>query len=188
MASSPHAADAKDALNLGTKEFGAQLSALTKQHSNLLKLASKVYALKKTERLQFPDGSTIGRKELRALSSQFTKELKSLKRNYVAHGKKKRRTRKAGGSAGFKNPILVSEDMRQFFSVANLGPSNPDQPASVPLNTQLAVGQNGVTTRAILTPLFNIYAQVNGMQQDPANRQFLTSTPQMDQYFRATYQ
>ena len=77
--------------------------------------------------------------------------------------------------------------MRAFFAQANLGPSNPFVPNSQPLNQILAVGREGVTTRAIMTPLFNIYAHVNDMQKDPNNKQFLTSTPQMDQYFQETY-
>jgi len=191
MATSPDAQltreekNARD--NLDPKVFGSKLDSIVKHHNELMKLASHVYSLGKTQRLQYPNGKTIGRKELRSLSAQLAKEVKGLKKNYVAHGKRKRRTRTAGTTAGFKNPILVSDAMRGFFSVANLGPSDPTNPASAPLNSQLAVGINGITTRAIMTPLFNIYAHVNRMQQDPNNKQFLTSTPQMDQYFQATY-
>ncbi len=189
MATSPAATtpEERDALNLEPKEFGEKLTELGKHHNNLMKLAASVYALGKTQRLQYPNGKTVGRKELRSLSSQYVKELKNLKKNYVAHGKRKKRKRTAGTTAGFKNPILVTDNMREFFKTANLGPSDPANPASTPLNQVLAVGTNGITTRAIMTPLFNIYAHVNAMQKDPANKQFLTSTPQMDQYFQQTY-
>lgn len=190
MATPPAAATTpqeRDPLNLEPKEFGAKLDQLAKHHNNLLKLAAQVYSLGKTQRLQYPNGKTVGRKELRSLSSQFVKMLKSLKKNYVAHGKRKKRKRTPGTTAGFKNPILVTDNMREFFRVANLGPSDPGNTNSVPLNSVLAVGQNGVTTRAILTPLFNIYAHINNMAQDPNNKQFLTSTQQMDQYFQQTY-
>ena len=190
MATSPLAVGSpaeKDDNNLTPKEFGEKLDSLAKHHNNLMKLASKVYSLGKVQRLQYPNGAQVGRKELRTLSSQFVKELKSCKKNYTAHGKRSKRKRRAGGSAGFKNPIKVSENMRQFFSQANLGPSDPAQPGSTPLNQVLAVGANGITTRAIMTPLFNIYAHVNQMQKDPNNKQFLTATPQMNQYFQETY-
>ena len=190
MATSPRPATSpveRDDNNLTPKEFGEKLDALAKHHNNLMKLASKVYALGKTQRLQYPNGSQVGRKELRTLSSQFVKELKSCKKNYTAHGKRSKRKRRAGGSAGFKNPIKVTPNMQQFFANANLGPSDPSNPNSAPLNTLLAVGANGITTRAIMTPLFNIYAHVNQMQKDPANKQFLTATPQMNQYFQQTY-
>ncbi len=87
----------------------------------------------------------------------------------------------------FAKPILVTDNMREFFSKANLGPSNPAGPASLPLNQVLDVGRNGVTTRNILTHLFNIYALVNRMQQDPKNKQFLAATPRMYQYFQDTF-
>ena len=173
--------------NIEPKAFGAKLSELAKHHNNLMKLAASIYSLGKTQRLQFPNGDIIGRKEIRSLSSQFVKELKGLKKFYVARGRKKKRTRKPGTTAGFKNPILVSDNMREFFAVANLGPSDPRNPQSEPLNKKLAVGMNGVTTRAIMTPVFNIYAHVNRMQKDPENKQFLTATPEMDQYFKDTY-
>ena len=208
MATSPRPATSpveRDDNNLTPKEFGEKLDALAKHHNNLMKLASKVYALGKTQRLQYPNGSQVGRKELRTLSSQFVKELKSCKKNYTAHGKRSKRVRRAGGSAGFKNPIKVTENMQRFLAEANLGPSGviyKDEvnkkgelvrvpfdldPASAPLNTLLAAGQAGVTTRAIMTPLFNIYVATNAMQKDPVNRQFLTATPQMNQYFQPTY-
>ena len=177
----------RDPLNLEPKDFGAKLDQITKHHNNLMKLAAQVYSLGKTQRLQYPNGKTVGRKELRALSSQLNKEIKSLKKNYVARGKRKKRARKPGTTAGFKNPIVVSDNMKNFFASANLGPSDPRNPASAPLSQQLAVGQNGVTTRAIMTPLFNIYAHVNNMQKDPENKQFLTATPEMNQYFQQTY-
>ncbi len=180
-------AQEQDPNNLSTKDFGKKLDQLVKHHNNILKLAAKVYALGKTQRLQYPDGKTVGRKELRSLSSQYGKEVKALRKNYTAHGKKRKRKRKEGGSAGFKNPILVTDNMREFFTTANLGPSDPNAAGSAPLNTVLAVGQNGVTTRAIMTPLFNIYAHVNAMQKDPNNKQFLTATPQMDAKFQQTY-
>ena len=181
-------AQEKDPLNLTPKEFGAKLDQLGKHHNNLMKLAAQVYCLPKTDRLQYPNGKAVGRKEIRSLSSQYVKDIKSLKKNYVARGKRKKRRRSPGTTAGFKNPILVTDNMREFFGVANLGPSEPSNKNSKPLNEILAVGQNGVTTRAIMTPLFNIYAHVNGMQRDPDNKQFLTATAQMNTYFQNTYQ
>ena len=68
-----------------------------------------------------------------------------------------------------------------------MGPSDRKNPQSQPLNTLLSVGQNGVTTLAIMTPVFSIYAHVNKMQKFPENGQLLTATPQMDEYFSETY-
>ena len=66
-------------------------------------------------KLQYPNGDIIGRKELKSLNSQFVKEMKDLKKYYTAHGKRKKRKRKEGSTSGFKNPILVDDNMRRFF-------------------------------------------------------------------------
>ncbi len=81
---------------------------------------------------------------------------------------------------------MATDNMRDFFKVANLGPSDPADPNSGPFNKFLLVAHNGITTRNIMTILFNIYTLVNNMQ-NPENRSILTSTPLMDQYFHQTY-
>ena len=80
----------------------------------------------------------------------------------------------------------MSDEMRDFFRNGNFGPSNPNDPWSLPLNKVLMVGQNGIATRAILTPLFNIYAKINNMQ-DPGNIQMLRSTPEMNRYLTNSF-
>ena len=189
MVRSPSAAvDDLKSLNLSPKEFGGLLKSLTKETSDLMKLASKVYSLGKGQKLVFPNGDTIGKRELKSLVSQHNKKVMALKKHYTAHGKKHRRTRRAGKQAGFSNnAILVTDNMKAFFSRANLGPVDPRNPSSGPLKDQLLVGRDGITTRAIMTPVFSIYAHVNNMQQDPTNGQYLTATSDMDAHFQETY-
>ena len=178
----------QETLSLTPKEFKAKLDELVKHHNNIMKLAAKVYSLGKTQRLQYPNGQQIGRKELRTLSSQLGKEIKLLGKNYSAFGKRRKRKKREGGSAGFKNHvILVTDTMRDFFSQANLGPSQIGNPQSAPLNEVLSIGSSGITTRAIMTALFSIYAHVNQMASDPTNGAFLTATERMNQYFQDTY-
>ena len=88
--------------------------------------------------------------------------------------------------AGFKTPILLSDDMRDFIRNGNFGPSNPNDPRSLPLNQLLMVGQNGIATRAILIPLFSIYARINNMQ-DPADGSMVKATPEMYRYLSNTF-
>lgn len=175
------------ALNLTQQEFQAKLKLITTQLNQLQKLSSSVFALKPSDRLQFADGSTVGRREVKSLASQLAAEITSLKDNYREHGKKKKRKR-SGKATGFQRPMFVDENMVNFFKTANLGPSDPNNPNSTPLNQVLSVAQDGVTTNGMMTPLFSIYATLNNMQQDPTNGQYLTSTPEMDRYFSATYQ
>ena len=173
------------ALDLDDKVFGEKLKGIVTNLNQLQKLSSHVYSLGKTQSLVYPNNKRVGRKELRTLFSQLGKEITGLKKHYKEHGKRKKRVRR--GTAGFKNPIVINDNMVNFFREANLGPAVPTDPASGPLNQRLMLIQNRITTRAIMTPAFNIYAHVNGMQKDPANRQFLASTPLMDKYFSATY-
>ena len=85
---------------------------------------------------------------------------------------------------GFRKLQFVNDNMREFFSGANLGPSDPSDPNSEPLNNFLSVGVNGISNRAMLTPILYIYARVNNMWKDP---EFMTSTARMNQYFQDTY-
>ena len=175
--------------NMSNADFGDRLKTLAKQHKQIMKLAAAVYSLPKGKSLHYSAKEQIGRRELNGLSSQFTSELKSLKKAYTAHGKRQRKKRdpSKGGSAGFKNPIIVSEAMQRFLAGGNFGPSDPFNTNSAPLNSLLSGGANRVTTRGIMTPLLSIYSQLNNMQQDPNNKQFLTATPEMKQVFGATF-
>lgn len=87
--------------------------------------------------------------------------------------------------SGFNTPIYVNENLKQFIANGNFGYIEPNDPSSGRLNSFLQVSKNGVSTRAMLTVLFNIYTHVNKMYN--LNKQFLTSTPEMDQYFQETY-
>lgn len=83
------------------------------------------------------------------------------------------------------NPILsfVREDIKQFFKFANLGPQDPKIPERGPLNNLLAVIQNGLTDRRLLTDLLEIYCLINDMKTGDHYK----STDQMDRYFQPIY-
>ncbi|GAG86393.1 unnamed protein product, partial [marine sediment metagenome] len=87
----------------------------------------------------------------------------------------------------FKRLVIAKPNMVKFFTEANLGPSDPNDPNSTPLNKMLSVGINGVTTRGMMTYIFGLYTHVNKMQQDPNAKQFLTATPLMYKYFKNTF-
>ena len=88
---------------------------------------------------------------------------------------------------GFLTPILVNDNMKNFIKNGNFGPSDPSNPNSTPLNYFISARYNGILNHSIMTLLFIIYAKVNKMQKDPANKQYLTSTQEMNQYFQETY-
>ena len=110
--------------------------------------------------------------------------LLGLPRFYTEATKKRRNVRKStkGKPVGFGKPIQVSEEMQRFFASANLGLMDPRKPASdknSPLAALLSVVSAGVTTRAILTPLFSIYAHINKLQKDADNQQYLSADGNM---------
>ncbi len=88
---------------------------------------------------------------------------------------------------GFRNPILILENMVGFLKEADMGLSDPSDPSSDTLSGCLMATENRICTIAMLTPLFNIYAHINQMQTDPGNKQFLTATPLMHKWFGETF-
>ncbi len=88
---------------------------------------------------------------------------------------------------GFRTPVYINENLRGFLTEGNFGPSDLSNLWSVPLNHYISALSTGITTRSMLTPLFNIYAQVNHMQQDPNNKAVLTATPMMHKWFGETF-
>lgn len=150
----------------------------------------------------------FGKKELRSLESQLGKRFQSLKKYYAsaikAKGKRKRVVKpgeeKKESKAGFSNPMFISAKLQEFFSKADLGPVNPDQPVG-PSNPELIkylplLTARGVTNSALLTPLFSIYVnrmalQANaernkGKELQGRNNQYLGCNPEMDKVFGHT--
>lgn len=171
---------------LTNAQFGEKLAELAKMHKDLMKLQAAVSELPKAGSLKFANGDVIGRRQVNSLSVQFTNELKFLKKFYTAHGAKQKTFREAKAGKGFLNPIRVTPELKAFFDAADFGYVDPGNPASGALKDQLTVGET-YTTRGILTPLLNIYATLNGMQKDPENKQYLTATPLMNQYFSGVF-
>jgi len=83
----------------------------------------------------------------------------------------------------FKTPILISDELRDFFRHGNFGLSDPNDPYSLPLNEVLMVGQNGISAHSILTNLMLIYVKINravGID--------VTATPDMIKYLPRTFE
>lgn len=87
---------------------------------------------------------------------------------------------------GFKTPVLLTPALVGFLREADCGLSDPTDPNSESLNESLLTTA-GLSTRAILTPLINIYAFKAQMQKDPKNLSMLTATPLMYKWFGDTF-
>lgn len=151
---------------LTAKEFKEELGRLVEEFDNVLELNSKIAVLQKGKTYEMPDGRKIGRREFKQARSQFVNELRNLSKLYGQAKKPRKRSGARRPGTGFRIPILVSDQLRAFFSEANLGPVDPRDPKSSALKDELLLlTQNGVTSAALLTPLFSIYAIVNKLTE-----------------------
>ncbi len=98
--------------------------------------------------------------------------------------------RRTQRGTSFKSPVLLSEDMINFLRdpETDFGLSDPNDPTSIPLKEALMTINNGISSKAIITPLMGIYAHVNQMRKDPTNKLPLTSTEAMDRHLQSTYE
>lgn len=89
---------------------------------------------------------------------------------------------------GFLTPRYITDTLKNFFAEANLGLAFTKQhDGTFTTGDQLRnylhlLLECGISSLALLTPLFSIYARVNEMP-DPQDRRFLRATPLMIKYF-----
>jgi len=70
--------------------FKVKIEDLKKQASDLIDLGIKVFSLPMGEKLSFPNGQIIGRKEVRKLVNDYIKKIKYHKRSYINSRKRMR--------------------------------------------------------------------------------------------------
>lgn len=172
------------------KQFKNLLNKAIKHNSQIMTLVEAMSKLKSGYPGLVYGDKVLTRVDLNNLKTMSKNEFRELK-YYFTHSTKKKTKRRVNNSntkKGFSIPILVTKEMSDFFRQANLGFVVPGDQSSGKLNDILTLTTNSITTRAILTPLFNIYILLNNLQQDEDNKQLLTSDELMDNYFRSTYQ
>jgi hypothetical protein len=171
-------------------QFKAEITRLVTRFGELNQLGDMVAALRPNDKLQHPSGYVFGRRELRSYRTAFVNAMKNLSKLYAAAKRAKRTRRTTQRRSGFNIPIVVTENLRQFFVDANLGTAvdpSTNQMTDVPLVTLLPyLTSVGVTTSATLTPLFCIYATVNGLQRQD-DRKFLSADDRLMGYFQQTF-
>lgn len=213
-------------------------NCILKPMDELIELSAQIAKAKAhNQKLMTNDGRNIGKRELNAARSELAKIVRSFAKDYAQARKPRRRTGKKGGT-GFRMPIYVSDSIRGFFTEANLGNAytvertDPNKPKVVrvvgeagvlrdviqllinrELQKTLAKQINqadipGITSSALLTPLFSIYALQNkltdlALVSDPngsgrmvpqsqlpeeqKNRQLLGADPLMRKHFGSTF-
>lgn len=136
----------------------------------------------------YPGFGKIGKREVKSLQSQFNKELRTLKALYKARGQRRKAGKGSRVNNGFRIPMQVTPAVVQFFTgAADLAP----------LVNQLSFPRSNITTSALLTPLFAIYAKRHnltslardnqGKTPDKMNRQFLGADAAMTQAFGPSF-
>jgi len=173
---------ASSVFNLDNKAFGEYVTALSDSLKELATIGLAVGALPKGQRLWINEPTLInrglaevGRRNYHQMVSTVVRKIRELKKFHKEALKPKKRGTidpvtglpvKRGG--GFSLPIRISDDLRGFFTNANLGLIEPRLPPSSD-NTELRenlplLTKYGITSPSLLTPLFSIYALVNGLQ------------------------
>jgi hypothetical protein len=165
QASSVPSASSDDAgVAMTTKDFKAELDRLVSRFDEVLELNAQIAQLPKGKTYELPDGRKIGRREFNQARAQYVTELKNLYKPFMLAHKPKKRTGARRPGTGFRIPIRVSENLCGFFREANLGLVDPRDPKSGALKEQVPLLIEGcITSAALLTPLFSIYAIVNNL-------------------------
>jgi len=177
--------------------FKAKVQRIKTDFTNLLELAGKIGSLEKGDRQRISDGSSVGRREFKQYKSLCFKQLDGLVKDYN-QSKKQPKSKRTGGSNGFRNPMVVSKELYGYFNDTNLGPAyekikNDDGTFTFKrldhnLKDYLPLFlENGVTSSALLTPLFSISAKSYDMQLE-GNRQYLKATDIMKKHFSAFFE
>jgi hypothetical protein len=172
--------------------FKAKINELKNDFNNLLELSSKIGSLEKGDRQKISDGTSVGRREFKQFKSLCFKKLESLNKDFT-QSKKQPKTKRVGGSNGFRNPIVVTPELPGYFNETNLGPAyekikNDDGTFSFKKLDKNLIDylplflKSCVTSSALLTPLFSISAK-NYHMQLPDNKQYLKATNIMNKHF-----
>lgn len=170
----------KQQLHLSPAEFGQQLSALSKQTKDLVKIALKVGALKSGQHLVLSNGEKMGRKELNNLVSRHNKTLKQLKKNYGARGtRKKRDTSTRPRADGFAKGSFLKQPLLDFIQNANFGGVNGPQGGQDIREVLAPLVENALLSRSILTILFTIYEFSNGLRFEQDGKKYFKAGPEM---------
>lgn len=206
-ASAPAATTEDSCVAMTPKDFKTELDRLVSRLDEVLELNAQIALLPKGKTYELPDGRKIGRREFNQARAQFVTEIKNLYKPFMQARKPKKRTGARRPGTGFRIPIRVSENLCNFFREANLGLVDPRDTKSGQLKSQIPLLLEGcITSAALLTPLFSIYAIVNNLTSlassnrsdprnpksallpaDQMNHQMLGADALMHKWFKETF-
>jgi hypothetical protein len=127
-------------------------------------------------------GSHLKSTDVTALQNQLLREVKGFKKLYRAGFNRRRGAgnRKGGPNSGFRLPIALKQELIDFLNAANLGSlgGNKLQVYLPFLNNSPGNPLYGVASRAVLTPLFSLYAELNNLSDRAMYNQQRAATPE----------
>ncbi len=147
-------------------QFKSLSDKIQEQLSSTVKLATKVYAMKPTEKEYRIEGlnQIFTRGDIKRAFSAVKRSIADLPRYFRASMKKKPR-RRVSPNSGLRKPIRVNDNMINFVKAADFGNVRGKNDISgTALNNYLnLLTSQKVTTSILLNSLFNIYVARNNL-------------------------
>lgn len=162
-------AAAKNAEPLSSKEFADKIKYLERAAKSLVKITALVNKYDMNQPLRIRDSVVIKRSDVSKYLDAYLYQLRDLRKIY-----NNRKKRSSGKSTQLHSLFKISDQLRDFYRGANLGPIDLDKPRGKKLASMIKlVTEKGMATSGILTSLLSRYIEVNGLKSGTTGGRFL---------------
>lgn len=145
----------------------SSIKEIVRHIDDFAKMSKYVYSLGKNySGYKFQDDVVIGRQQMKGLQTALKDEVKSLAGEFVKLSKTRRRTAQGQTKpgVGLRQPLVLTQDTRNFLNAGDFGLADPSDPNSVPLLESLEfLMTNNISNRTQLALLIKTYCYVNGL-------------------------
>jgi hypothetical protein len=171
-------AAAKDAEPLSSKEFAARIKYLERAAKSLVKITALVNKHDMNQPLRIRESVVIKRSDVPKYLDAFLYQLRDLRKIY-----NNRKKRSSGKSNQLHSLFKISDQLRNFYKKANLGPIDLEKPRGKKLATMVKlVTEKGMATSGILTSLLSRYIEVNGLKSETTGGRFIPDSHMMESF------
>lgn len=176
------AATVKDAKPLDSKEFAEKIKYLENAAKSLVKITAMVNRNNITN-LHIHDNVVIKRSDIRTYLDAYLYQLRELRKIY--NNRKRRGNNK---NTQLYSLFYISDQLRDFYKHANLGPIDLDKPRGKKLSTMIKlVTEKGMATSGILTSLLARYIEVNGLKSENSGGRFFPDDLMREHFSHCTF-
>lgn len=166
-------------------DFSKEIKGYVSELKELFKIQKALHAAKAQKKgfLENWRGTAkITSQDVTALQNLLIKEAKHFARVYRSAYNRRRGagSRKGGPNSGFRLPIAMKQELIDFLNAANLGSIGGRRLQEfLPFLNQAQSGAiYGIASRAVLTPLFSLYAELNNLSNLAQYNRERASTPE----------